>query len=676
MNKLQYESSLYLRMHMNNPINWFAWGSEAFSKAKKENKPIFLSVGYSACHWCHVMERESFNCSEIADYLNKYFVSIKVDREERPDVDSFYMNFVHITTGSGGWPLNVFLTPELIPFFGGTYFPRKSIYNKLDFLEILRIISEYYINQKVDIESKRKDILTALTTSQLLHLEDEQINLNKIDLSFDLVFKNYDAQFGGFGRPPKFPAFPTLLFCLAYYFFSKDSRALEIVENTVKMMLTGGIYDQIGGGLHRYSTSNDWNIPHFEKMIYDNALFIIVLIETYRVSKNNYYISAAEDILNYLFREMTSEEGVFFTSQDADLEGEEGLFYIFSYGEIKEVLSEREFEIAEFYYGFTEKGNFNSLKNILTARKQINEVCSVFLIEIEEFRDIISKIRTKLFSYRLKRIAPLRDEKTIASFNGLMLKALSLAYETTGKREYLDRAQTLAKFLTSKLIRDGILYRCYNKGSVYIEGFLDDYAHIAEGLLELYQADGDNSHLTYIEFLINNALNKFYDEGSELFYNVQFRNSELPLPTVEIYDTAVYSGASSLCESLIKLSAINKNRKYSKIAQRFAEKFFVNISSNPLSYSYSLRVALMLKSELLEIFIASKSLEDANLITRRLFNEYFPFLTISYGIEDFKNSPFAEEKGIINGKTTIYACKNGVCKEPVHSYMELLKILE
>jgi uncharacterized protein YyaL (SSP411 family) len=487
-NRLANETSPYLLQHKDNPVDWYPWGEEALKRAREEDKPLLLSVGYSACHWCHVMERESFEDDETARMMNEHFVNVKVDREERPDIDSIYMAAVQALTRHGGWPMTVFLTPDGAPFYGGTYFPPVPSRGMPSFQQLLLSIAEAYENRREEVlQSARsvRDYLQASTAAVMP--EAESAGKELLDRAAVALLSQLDRRFGGFGGAPKFPQAMNLEVLLRHYYRTGERSALDGVELSCRQMAQGGIYDHLGGGFSRYSVDEYWLVPHFEKMLYDNALLSRSYLETYQATGEPFYRRIAEETLDYVLRDMTSEEGGFYSAEDADSEGEEGKFYVWTPEELAAALEPDEARHAARFWDVTERGNFEG-KNILHVARPPEAVADEFGLSPEELWDRMTGIRAKLFAVREERVRPGRDEKILAAWNGLMLRSFALAARVTGREDYLEAAVKNATFILEKLKEDGRIHRSYKDGRARFNGYLEDYAMVADGLVALYEA--------------------------------------------------------------------------------------------------------------------------------------------------------------------------------------------
>jgi len=669
MNRLQFETSPYLLQHKDNPVDWYPWGMDALERAKNEDKPILLSIGYSSCHWCHVMAHESFEDPNIAEMMNRYFVNIKVDREERPDIDSVYMNFVQLTTGSGGWPLTVAITPDMIPFFGGTYYPPEDKYGRPGFPKILHALSKTYKERKDEIIAQKDQILEALNGLSKITNKSKEYSIKDFDTAYAAIYNTYDDEWGGFGSAPKFPQSMTLMFLLRYYTMRKNPDVLSIAENTLQKMASGGIYDQIGGGFHRYSTDAKWLVPHFEKMLYDNALLSRSYLEAWQLTKNVYYRAVAEDILDYVIREMTDESGGFYSAQDADSEGEEGKFYVWTFDEISRILDEEDLELAVEYYGITREGNFEG-NNIATSQS-ISKIQVNGDLKEKEIANRISGIRKRLFRERDKRVKPGLDNKILTNWNAMMLNSFILAAGITGKDIYKRTAIKNAEFLWNKCFNGEILYHTSTNGVLRFEGNLDDYSLTAEAFISMYQLTFDEIWIFRAGKLIEKIINNFYDEKNSDFYFSSPGIKDVLIRTKEIYDNAVPGANSVTVGVLLRAAKYLNNPQYEDIARKYLEKMHDIIIKNPLSFSYLLISALYLMNNPKESAIVFENEISRDIVSKRIYSEFIVNSVIMGKLSDQKSElALINDKSVLNGRTTFYVCSNFTCKQPVSSFEE------
>jgi len=631
-NRLIHEKSPYLRQHAFNPVDWYPWCEEAFEKAKREDKPIFLSIGYSTCHWCHVMERESFEDEEIAKILNENFVSIKVDREERPDVDALYMSVCQMMTGSGGWPLTIVMTPEKEPFFAGTYFPKESLYGRAGLRDILLRIAQLWKEDRDRILESAKQIVKAVKSQEEESYSGAQLNETIIHRAYGNLLASYDEEFGGFGSAPKFPVPHNLMFLLRYWRRYGKERALEMVLKTLTSMRLGGIWDHVGFGFHRYSTDREWHLPHFEKMLYDNALLMIAYSEGYQASGDDFFRRTVEEIAEYLLRDMRSQEGAFFSAEDADSEGEEGKFYLWGIDELKEVLTKEELEIATVVFSLAEEGNFleeatkrRTGRNILRMRKRPEEYARDLGMEEEVIRQRLEEIRVKLFKAREKRVRPLKDEKILTDWNSLAIVGFVRAGLALGREDYIEVAQGCADFLLDRIItQEGEVLHRYKDGEAGIGGFLEDYAYLLWALTELYMATFEERYLETAERLLEKTLSLFRDPGTGAFYQTRDTDGELFARKREIYDGALPSGNSVMAFNLERLSRILERSELGEMAHQTLLAFSEILNAYPSAHTFSMIALDLLINGGFELKVRGnpqKAREEVSLIQREFLPE-------------------------------------------------------
>ncbi len=594
-NRLIHEKSPYLLQHAYNPVDWFPWGDEAFEKAKAEKKPIFLSIGYSTCHWCHVMEADSFEDQEVADLLNEKYVPVKVDREERPDLDQIYMAACQALTGQGGWPLTVFLTPDKKPFYAGTFFPKRSQYGISGLIDILTRLSEFWLEDREKIEKAGDELIAALqglsrdTGSKEADKLRELPGTGLLDRACNHLKGSYDQKYGGFGEAPKFPAPHQLFFLLRCWNRNEDKEALEMVVSTLRSMHRGGIFDQLGYGIHRYSVDSKWLVPHFEKMLYDQALVILAALEAHSASGEGEMAELARKIITYVTTELASPEGAFFAAEDADSEGEEGTFYVWRLEELIDALGEERGRLAAEYYGATDRGNFESGKNILHRVADDEAFAASRRMSPAELVKKLEGIRISLLEVRSRRERPFRDDKIITSWNGLIIAALARASSVLEEPEYLNAAKRAVSFITEKMIStDGRLLRRYREGEAAIDAFLDDYANLAWGCLEIYKSGRERSYLESAERLTREMLEHFEDDNDVLRYSATGEGPEGFAFEAEASDSATPSGVSVAAMNLLQLGKLlleeelaNKGKNLIKAQQDKLERF-------PGSFAYLL----------------------------------------------------------------------------------------
>ncbi len=672
-NRLAHEKSPYLLQHAYNPVDWYPWGEEAFEKAKREDKPIFLSLGYSTCHWCHVIERESFEDEEVAAILNEGFVAVKVDREERPDLDGVYMNVCQALTGSGGWPLTVLLTPERTPFFAGTYFPKHARYGKPGLIELLQAVRKMWETERDHLQEAGEKILDSIG-EQMGKSSPGEPGIDLLHSCYRGMEKTFDPLYGGFGQAPKFPVPHQLLFLLRYWKRFQEPHALEMAEKTLLSMYRGGIFDHIGFGFSRYSTDRKWLAPHFEKMLYDNALLSLVYLEAYQATGKTFYAHVSRSVFAYVLREMTSAEGGFYTAEDADSEGVEGKFYLWTPDQVKKVLGEDDGEFFCRLYGISEQGNFegmsipNLLAGMLDGGDKSGERDAPWRNERAE------SLRRKLFAAREKRIHPFKDDKILTSWNGLMIAALARGGLVLGEEKFTAAAEKAAGFLLKNLRgKEGRLLARYRQGEAAYSAYLDDYAFLVWGLLELYQATFKAGYLEEAIRLNREMLDHFWDtEAGGLFFTARDREENGPAAK-EIADTAYPSGNSVAAWNLLRMARLTDNKELQDIAQRQLYAFGGAAARAPQAYAFYLCALDFFLGPPLEIVITAKKDDPAaEEMLGVLRSQYLPQAIILPAAL----SPSAAGKGPVDGRPAVYVCQNYACREAVTEAEELVKILQ
>lgn len=678
-NRLINETSPYLVQHAHNPVDWYAWGEEALQKAADENKPILLSIGYAACHWCHVMAHESFEDEETAKIMNEHFVNIKVDREERPDLDQIYMNFVQLTTGHGGWPLTAFLTPTCVPFYGGTYYPPVDRYNMPSFKRVLLSVADAYQNKTDEIFESAVSMLGELRRVGLTEESNEAISLKLLEDAYRNTTRGYDATNGGFGGAPKFPAAMSLEFLLRMYKRDGDEKTLEMVTHTCKKMANGGMYDQLGGGFSRYSTDARWLVPHFEKMLYDNAQLSRLYVHLFQVTGDGFYRNVAEDIYDYVLREMTSTEGGFYSAQDADSEGVEGKFFVWTPKEVKEILGEDDGKLFCNFYDVSEAGNFEG-ESILNVRQTIEENAKQQNVTIEKLRDVLENGKKKLFEIREKRIKPLRDEKVLTAWNGLMLESFAESAAILDRKDYLEVAEKNADFILKTLRgKNGLMLRTYKDGIAKLNGYLEDYAFFASGLIALYEATGNLRWIKEARTIADKMIDEFWDEESGGFYFTGKSHEELIVRSKDYFDNATPSGNSVATEVLLKLSILIDNDSYKRIAVTIFRLLADSIRRYGSAFGRLMSVIDFHLSTPKEIvIIGDKDSDDTKELLRTVWFNYIPNKIVVLSDDKDKEAkviPLLENRLMIDDKATAYICENFTCQQPVTTKEELAEQL-
>jgi uncharacterized protein len=669
-NRLRYETSPYLLQHKDNPVDWYPWGEEAFQKAREEDKPILLSVGYSACHWCHVMEHESFSSERIARIMNQHFVNIKVDREERPDVDSIYMTAVQMLTGHGGWPMTVFLTPDGRPFYGGTYFPPEDRPPMPAFPKVLTTLAQAYRERREQVLDSAGKVSDALNQHFQHELESTTLTDSLLDEAARNLAPQFDEQNGGFGGAPKFPPAMVIDFLLRTYHRTGANRSLEMAEITLKKMARGGIYDQVGGGFHRYTVDAIWLTPHFEKMLYDNALLARAYVDAWRLTGNALYRETAEGVFTYVLREMTSLDGGFYSAQDADSEGEEGKFYVWMPDEIEDVLDPDDAGIINHYYAVSETGNFEG-KNILSVPREPDEIASELGIAPDTLRETVQRSNQRLYEARAQRVWPGRDEKVLTSWNGLMLRAFAEGAVALGRSDLLDAAVRNATFLRDNLYRDGQLLRSYKDGDARLPGFLEDYVYLIDALISVYEATFDAGWLTWADDLAKKMITDFGDEQNGGFYDTAASHEGLITRPREFVDNAVPSGNSVAAEALQRLAILTGNQDYQRRAIGVLERYGAVAAQQPNGFGRLLAACDFALSTPLEVALVG-DLSDANLreMLDAVHTPYLPNKVVALRRPDDSELieqaiPLLAHRQMIDGTATAYVCQNYTCQQPV-----------
>ncbi len=661
-NNLINETSPYLLQHAHNPVNWYAWGDEALEKAKAENKLLLISVGYSACHWCHVMEHESFENEAVAQIMNDKFICIKVDREERPDIDQIYMNAVQLMTGRGGWPLNCFALPTGEPFYGGTYFPKDQ------WVQILNsVANEYKVAPQKVVEYAEK-LTQGIKTSEILPMVKDKtpFSMDVLDAGVTRIKKQFDYVEGGGDHAPKFPMPNNYQFLLQYYYHTKDKEVLDVVELTLDKMAYGGIYDQIGGGFARYSTDKYWKAPHFEKMLYDNGQLVSLYSDAYQLTKSPLYKHVVYQTLEYIEREMTAKNGAFYSSLDADSQGEEGKFYVWSKEELDEILKD-DYALVKEYYNVNSIGKWEG-HYILLRKKDNAKIAKLFNLSEEEVAKKIDKINTALLKERAKRIRPGLDDKTLTSWNALMLKGYVDAYNVFGEEKFLKAALKNANFLANTQIRkDGGLNHNYKNGISNLDGYLEDYSFTTEAFIALYQATFDEKWLSYAKQLTDYAIAHFYDAETGFFFFTSNNAKGLVARKMELSDNVIPASNSSMAKALFLLGELYYDEDYSKKSKQMLKNTEAQISQYISGYSNWGILMLNNVKPFYEVAISGKK---AHLKRQELTENYLPNKLIVGSIKE-SNLPLLEMKQV-NGKTMIYVCYNKACQKPVEEVSEAL----
>ena len=688
-NRLKLEKSPYLLQHADNPVDWYAWGPEAFEKARKENKPIFLSIGYSTCHWCHVMAHESFENPEVARLMNEVFVCIKVDREERQDIDNIYMRVCQMMTGSGGWPLTVLMTPDKKPFFAGTYIPRESNHGRLGMLDLIPRIKEIWSTQHDEI-IKSADQITEKLNMIAQSSSGPELDKSTLRTAYEQLSGRYSEQYGGFGNAPKFPSPQNLLFLLRYWQSTNDEKALRMVVNTLQFMQNGGIYDHLGFGFHRYSTDSHWLVPHFEKMLYDQAMLAMAYIEAYQATGIKEFEETAREIFTYVLRDMTDKKGGFYSAEDADSEGVEGKFYVWTVDEIRQVLKGDEADLIINVYSINKTGNFrdeasgeNTGTNILHLTGSLTEIAFKNKESVDGLKERVEAARQKLFATRNKRIHPHKDDKILTDWNGLMIAALAKGAQAFDEPKYAEAAKRAADFILTDMRReDGRILHRYRDGDTAILANVDDYAFLIWGLLELYETVFDVGYLRTALSLNGEMIKYFWDEQDGGFYFTAEDAEELIVRQKEIYDGAIPSGNSVATLNLFRLARITANTDFEDKANMILRAFSKDVQSAPSGYTQMMVALGFGIGPSYEIVIVGEpEAEDTKDMLNSLGKHFIPYKVVLLKPADQETSDitsiaeYIEYHSSFDGKATAYVCLDFACKMPVTNTDEMLKLL-
>ena len=688
-NRLITEKSPYLLQHAYNPVDWYPWGEEAFQRARQLDRPVFLSIGYSTCHWCHVMEKESFEDREVAELMNETFVSIKVDREERPDIDHLYMTVCQMMTGGGGWPLNVVLTPDQKPFFAGTYFPKHTRSGRIGILDLSRRIKELWTNDRKTILGSAEKVLSAL------HQIPNEIPGDPVDESvlftaFRQLEQRFDQRYGGFGAAPKFPTPHNLLFLFRYWYRTKTDRALEMALKTLTEMSLGGIHDHIGFGFHRYSTDEKWLVPHFEKMLYDQALLAMAFVEAYQITHDEEYKTTADSIFRYVLRDMKAPNGAFYSAEDADSEGEEGKFYTWSWDEVEQTLAPDEFRVFQQVFNINPEGNYREEAsgeitgvNILHLSKPLPSHAEDLGIDPETLEQVIENARQKLFAIRSSRIRPHRDDKILTDWNGLMIAALAKAAQAFGNAHYSDAAVKAADFIVRTMRDDnGRLLHRYRDNEAAIISTIDDYAFLIWGLTNLYEAVFDEKYLSSAIELTKDMVERFWDPSSGGFYISANDSEKLLVRNKDVYDGATPSGNSVALLSLKKLAAITGSSQWEELAHGLEKALSGNIRQLPSAYTFFLCAVEQNFSPSQEVVLVGRR-DDPLLLDMisSLGESFLPHKVVILKSLDRSNSslerfvPYIKTFECVDGKATAYVCKNHRCLLPTTDAASMMALI-
>jgi uncharacterized protein len=686
MNRLQHETSPYLLQHKENPVDWYPWGQEAFKKAQAEDKAILLSVGYSACHWCHVMAHESFEHEPTADMMNEYFVNVKVDREERPDVDNIYMQAVQaMNRGQGGWPMTVFMLPDGRPFFGGTYYPRESRMGMPSFRQVLQAVQDAYTNKRDELEEQAGNLATALDRTTLnIDSDTTSIQASLLDTAREKVLQNFDATYGGFGQAPKFPNPMNLEYLLRDHQRSDHAQALKALEFTLKRMARGGIYDQIGGGFHRYSVDQYWLVPHFEKMLYDNAQLSRLYLHAYQLTSDDFYKTIAVDIYDYILREMTAPEGGFYSTTDADSEGEEGKFFVWTLDELASALAPISddvpdaYKIAVEYWGATKGGNFEGA-NILYVPNDAETVAERLNMNVSELYEKLAQIKDQLYAVRTSRVHPGLDDKILTAWNGMMLASLAEAARVLDRDDYLAAAERAGEFLVAHLMwADGRLYRTYKAGTAKLNAYLEDYANMIDACLELYQSTFVEKWFNHARQLADSVLEHFpTDDGG--FYDTSDDHEKLIVRPRQLQDNATPSGNAMMAKQLVRLSAYTGDARYDDAARKVIAPLVPALQQYPQAFGEALNVADMLVRGMAEVAVVGNPTQaETQALLEIVRKPYRPNVITALARENVEgeaNIPLLNYRMMRQDRPTVYVCENFACRMPVTAPDEVEALL-
>ena len=678
-NRLATETSPYLLQHAHNPVDWYPWGAEAFTKAQAEDKPILLSVGYSACHWCHVMAHESFENEHIAALMNKLFVNIKVDREERPDVDEIYMNAVQMLTGRGGWPMTVFLTPDGKPFYGGTYFPPEDRHNIPAFPRVLAGIAQAYREKPEDVTKSTAEILSRLEQLARREPTAQPLDVSVLEKAVEGLAQHYDETHGGIGQAPKFPNTSVFALFLRYAHATGKQRYLDMTTHTLRKMAQGGMYDHLGGGFHRYSVDERWLVPHFEKMLYDNALLARLYLEGYQASRDPFFRQVVEDILAYVEREMVSQEGGFYSTQDADSEGAEGKFFVWGQDEVIQILGDEAGEIFCRYYDVTDVGNFER-KNILHPTLELDQLARLFQREVDDVKQLIGQAKDTLLAVREQRVKPGRDEKILTSWNGLMISAFAEAYKVLGNPDYLEVARRSIRFIQTALSREGRLLRSYKDGQAKFNAYLDDYACFSAALLDVYEATFEPEYLDEAVALTDVLLDRFWDTQEGGFFFTSSDHEALISRSKSAFDGSVPSGNSVAASVLLRLYYATERPDYLTKAETIFRLFYDALEQNPFGFSNMLcGLDFYLRRPKEIVLLGDPVAPETTALLRNIHGNFIPNKTLL--CFDPERPPQQGIPSLLEGKTriedqlTAYVCHNFACSLPVTSWEELQSLV-
>jgi len=688
-NRLIHEKSPYLLQHAHNPVDWYPWGKEAFERARKENKPVFLSIGYATCHWCHVMEKESFENPEVARLMNEVLISVKIDREERPDIDTVYMKVCQLLTGSGGWPLTIIMTPDKKPFFAATYIPKENRFGRLGMLELIPRIQGLWENNRAELETSADKIVSSIKESRV-NRQGKEPSEDTLDAAYHQLEQQFDTEHGGFGISPKFPSPHTLLFLLRYWKRTANENSLHMVEKTLQSMRRGGLFDHIGYGFHRYSTDAQWLVPHFEKMLYDQALLAMAYTEAFQATGNNDNKNTAKEIFAYVLQDMNSPEGAFYSAEDADSEGEEGKFYLWTSDELEEILSQKEADLALRVFNSEKAGNFveeatgrKTGANILHLQKSLEEMASELKLSPETLSRNLESIRMSLFKKREKRVRPLKDDKVLADWNGLMIAALAKASVALDEPAYAEAARKASDFILNNMRdKQGRLFHRNREGQSSIPAFLDDYAFLIWGFLELYEATFEARFLKEALELNDLLLKHFWDDKDGGFYFSPDDGEKLLLRQKELYDGAIPSGNSVQMLNLLRLGRMTSNPDLEEKAAQTGRIYSQDVEHSPSAFTQMMAAVEFGIGPSYEVVVAGATeADDTKFMLKALGAEFSPSKVVLFIPSDkdpsaiFQMAPFTSRMTSIQNKATAYVCQSFTCQKPTTDINKMLQFI-
>ncbi len=679
-NRLIHEKSPYLLQHAHNPVDWYPWSDEAFAKAKIEDKPVFVSIGYSTCHWCHVMEQECFEDQQVAELMNEAFVSIKVDREERPDIDGTFMTACQAMGRSCGWPLNVIMTADKNPFFVTSYIPKQNRFGIMGMVDLIPQISEVWRTRRSELEAVGADVRLRIADAEK-RSSTETLGKDVLDEAYEKFTLMFDSEHGGFGEAPKFPTPQNLLFLLRYWKRTGEKNALNMVEKTLRSMRSGGIFDQLGFGFHRYSTDAEWLVPHFEKMLSDQALLAFAYLETFQATGTMEFAYTSKNILQYVMRDLTSTDGGFFSAEDADTEGEEGKFYLWTEAEIRDILPQADADLAVKFFGVNEKGNYydsgargGNRKNILHVAMSIGELAADSNIAESELAVRIEEIERVLYGARQKRVHPAKDDKILTDWNGLMIAALAKASRILDDHRHLDAAIGTADFILTKM-RDtnGNLFHRYVKDERAVEGFLDDYAFLVFGLIEIYETNFDEKYLQAASELTESMVAKFWDGENGGFFSTSSDANDVLVRRREVYDGALPSGNSVAFQNLLQLAQLTGNASYESMSVHMMQIFSPEVNGSPAAHAFFLLgMDFAVGPAFNIVLVGEKNWDSMSNMIMQLRKSYLPNLVVS--IKTTGKAGFGYE--VLDGKATAYVCRDKMCLPATNDVSKMLELIQ